>query len=343
MRVRLLLIGLVGIACVVGCEVIAGLHDHTLETCDACVDAAADTSTCQAPLSSCTTDAGAGGSCVNLQDDLDHCGTCSNACAPIDAGAFDATSGNPNPGIAFDAGDGAYVSAPLPSCEAGTCGVECPGSSMLCTGLCYDTTSVHDHCGSCTNPCGATQWCHDSQCCNVGKEPCGDAGCVDPNTDNNNCGGCGVQCTPMKPACVNGVCSAPDIFTATFTNGVVATAQCTSWNTFRASLTGTYTSITMSGTDDPTGRTCTGADANTLCQALRTGTASGTLSCGGYTWGVTTTCDSAPELNASTGAACGCEPSAGYDLRPCQGNDNWGGVNTTTCAAPTQTITVVCE
>jgi hypothetical protein len=63
--------------------------------------------------------------------------------------------------------------------------------------------------------------------------------------------------------------------------------------------------------------------------------------CNGRTWTVGT-CGSGIELSANTNCQC---VTPGYTARPCigQGNDNWGGVNTATCSAPSQTIEVVCQ
>jgi hypothetical protein len=99
----------------------------------------------------------------------------------------------------------------------------------------------------------------------------------------------------------------------------------------------------MRGTNDTVGHTCSGTDANTICQALHTGTTVSGLSCGGYTWEVYLSCGSAsPELS-SDGTTCACE-TPGYDVRPCINTDaNWGGINTATCSAPTQTMTVSCQ
>jgi hypothetical protein len=87
-------------------------------------------------------------------------------------------------------------------------------------------------------------------------------------------------------------------------------------------------------------------NANTLCQALHSGTTTGGIGCGGRTWEVSTGCGPSLELTAD-GSFCNCD--SGYTVRPCIGNDNWGGVNGPTCnglPSPgnnTQTMTVVCK
>ena len=324
----------------VGCEVIAGLQDRQLV--DGGTDAAPEVGPCSSPKTACA--AGDASVCADLSKDIGHCGTCTKACPLADAGPFDATSGNPDPGIpTFDAAaDAAYVSVPGPSCDAGTCDFVCAAANAkLCGSLCYDTQNVHDHCGGCATACIATDWCHGGQCCPTGQETCGDAGCVDVLSDNGNCGGCGVQCSGAT-VCSGGFCVLPVTFSDTFVGTATPTTQCSDWNNFRAQLTGSYTSINIHSSGDPTGHTCTGAAANTLCQALHNATATGAIGCGGNTWSVSVTCDSAPELNAGTGTVCACE-TPGYDVRPCQLNANWGGVGTATCGAPTQTITVTCQ
>ena len=325
-----------------GCELIAGLQDRKLEV----VDASPDASTCSAPRAECV--AGDATTCVDLSNDPNHCGSCTKTCGVPDAGPFDATSGNPDPGIPSfeDAGaDAAYVHAPSAMCDAGSCGLGCSGGEMLCSGLCYDTANVHDHCGGCTTACSSGQWCHGGACCDAGMESC-DGGCIGVLSDDTNCGACGVQCEGGTPTCVNGACTAGVMYTETLVYTASPATYCNDWNAFRAQLTGTYSSITMRGTFDPVGHTCTGAAANTLCQALHNGTTTGGLVCDGNTWAVGLC--SGPgyvELNAKDGNICSCQstaPTTYYDLRPCNA-PSWGGVDTVTCNAPTQTDTVICQ
>jgi hypothetical protein len=216
---------------VVSCEIIAGLHDHTLDTCDACVDAAPETGpTCIAPSAICATGVGDASACVDLSSDLNHCGVCTNACTVPDAGAFDATTGNPDPGFPFDAGaEASYVSIPGPSCEGGACGLACSSGRALCTDLCYDTNSVHDHCGSCTTACPAAQWCFGGHCCDAGAEDC-DGGCIDVTGDSTNCGGCGIACPMSAATCLDGTCThtvpITTVCSLTNTSGIFCSGNC---------------------------------------------------------------------------------------------------------------------
>ncbi|WP_437807064.1 PKD domain-containing protein [Sorangium sp. So ce1078] len=148
---------------------------------------------------------------------------------------------------------------------------------------------------------------------------------------------CGGPCAPCGGATVE--------FSQTFEAGQVSNAQCGAWDAFRASLTGEYSSVTIRGSQDPDGVTCTGAAANTLCQALHNGTPTGPVDCDGQTWAVGTDCGPAGVVEITADfTTCVC--SAGipaYTVRPCIGNENWGGVGGDTCFAPTQTMSVVCS
>ena len=137
----------------------------------------------------------------------------------------------------------------------------------------------------------------------------------------------------------------PVTYSQSFTSGIGSSgAQCTAWNSFRAAIsaTTTYSRITISGSNNTTGVSCTGATANTICQSLRTGITLNSTACDSRNWAVGT-CVSSIELSAN-GAICSC-PSPGYISRPCIGgtNPNWGGINSATCSGPTQTIIVTCQ
>jgi hypothetical protein len=100
-----------------------------------------------------------------------------------------------------------------------------------------------------------------------------------------------------------------------------------------------YTSLTMLGTNDPTGITLTNPTyVAAIALALRTTTAYGPVSSNGYSWEVGS-CGGSPYELTATGGICGC--SIGYTVRPCIGNSNWGGINGATCGASTQTMTVI--
>ena len=297
---------------------------------------------CDPPLVKC----GDAGACIDTTADKAHCGSCSTVCGTGDAGSLQPGPNNPDAGIPFDGGYDAGTGWTLgsPTCGKSVCGVDCPQGTTQCSdSICYDTQNFHDHCGNCNTACAAnTEWCTQGHCCSVGSAYCNGA-CTDVLGNASNCGGCGIVCSGGTPACSIGTCvaSVAVTFSQSFTQGQIASAQCTVFNAFRAQLTGTYTSITMSGSNDLVGHTCTGAGANTLCQALRTGTPVTALSCGGNNWYIDT-CAGALEIT-SDGAACTCK-TPGYAVRAClSSNGDWGGVNSATCNGPTQTMTVTCK
>jgi hypothetical protein len=144
-----------------------------------------------------------------------------------------------------------------------------------------------------------------------------------------------------------GSVSAQDVvYSETFTSGTTYTAgspQYDNWVSFRAQLdtsTNTFTRATISGSNNPVGVSCTDPVIVTqMADALRNGTP-GSWTCDSRTWAVGTGCGqlSAVEFNA-TGSNCSCD-SPGYIVRPHILNENWGGINTATCDAPTQTMRV---
>lgn len=124
-----------------------------------------------------------------------------------------------------------------------------------------------------------------------------------------------------------------------------SSAQCNAWNTFRAQLTPRcYTKIMIKGTYDTTGQFCTDTViAANYANALNTLTDYISPSCNGNVWELCNRYNGEVWLNPPflcSGANC---PNPGYIIRPCIGNINWGGVNTPTCWAPNQRMTIVFE
>lgn len=139
-------------------------------------------------------------------------------------------------------------------------------------------------------------------------------------------------------------------YSASFTNGGSIAAQCSSFNSWRATVTGTYTKVTLRGSGDPVGVSCNGAAANTLCQALNTGTSTGAVNCDGRKWEVYGSCTSggsAPSISADAigvQSVCNCPSNNDlYVVRPC--HTNYGAMNANSCNAsmPNATLSIVCE
>ena len=144
---------------------------------------------------------------------------------------------------------------------------------------------------------------------------------------------------PLDVATVPDAADAGAVYSEAFTGGLTPGSQCSTWTSFRASLTGTYSKISLSGSRDAAGRTCAGATADSLCYALHAGTTLGPVSCDGNTWEVAAITSTQVALRADDGT---CQ-SIAYEASPCAANSFWGGIDGPNCGPPSQTITVTCE
>ncbi len=297
---------------------------------------------CDPPLVKCFGD---GGTCVDTTKDPNNCGQCNNPCQLADAGGLEAGTNNPDAGIPLgDAGldAGPAWSLGTPTCASSQCGVSCPSGMTLCSDdICYDTQSYHDHCGDCATACQPDiEWCDQGHCCATGKKWC-TSQCIDVLNDANNCGDCGVVCPPSAPVCGGGACTSGVTYQQTFIQGQVPTAQCTAWQSFIASLGSGYTSMTLSGTLDTVGITCTDPTVvNNMAAALKNVTAY-TGTCNGHTWSNCNRYNDELWIDPPSQCSLSNCPNPGYLLRACFGSANiWGCVNCNTCAAPTETVTL---
>jgi hypothetical protein len=126
-------------------------------------------------------------------------------------------------------------------------------------------------------------------------------------------------------------------YSQNFTSGGTPSSQCTAWSSFVVGLTcSSYSSARIYGSNDPVGLTVTNsAVATGIASALRnSGSYTGTSN--GYTW-VVGPCGGGYEIR-STGVPC--QSCTGYAISPCIGNNNWGGINGTTCGAGSQTMSL---
>ncbi|CAF0768626.1 unnamed protein product [Adineta steineri] len=126
-------------------------------------------------------------------------------------------------------------------------------------------------------------------------------------------------------------------YSQTFTGGVAPTTQCTAFRVFTTGLTcSSYSLMQMYGSNDPVGITVTDSSVVTaLALALRYNNTFGIMY-NGITWKIDL-CGSRYEITA-TGSVCSC--TAGYTMRPCHVNSDWGGIAGSTCSPATQTMSL---
>jgi hypothetical protein len=96
---------------------------------------------------------------------------------------------------------------------------DCAADEHVCGGVCTNTDTDRDNCGSCGTACGDGLVCFFGECvagCDNGLARCGDE-CVDLASDEANCGACsgGPDATcRVDQTCINGDCSCgPDEIT----------------------------------------------------------------------------------------------------------------------------------
>ena len=100
------------------------------------------------------------------------------------------------------------------------------------------------------------------------------------------------------------------------------------WDNFLASLTGTtYTQVTISGSLDPTGVTCSDPVAvNQLANALNTNAAA-SVQCNSRTWTTNPSC-----VGGELSAGIPCSSSSDYVVRPKSTGECWGNASYCTCS-----------
>lgn len=149
-----------------------------------------DPQTCTCTCPSGQTDCS--GTCVDLQTDAQHCGSCSTDCT-------------------------ALPHATHSTCSAGACAVVCDSGYATCNSNPNDGCETHTatdqtNCGACGTTCsGTTPVCTNGTCvcsgtsCGSGQLCCNDV-CV--ANDTTNCGTCGTTCDPSgpTPACNGTAC-----------------------------------------------------------------------------------------------------------------------------------------
>jgi Stigma-specific protein, Stig1 len=128
------------------------------------------------------------GVCLDLQNDVNNCGTCGHVCP---------------------AGQPGFV----PGCAGGNClfmrEQACGSGLAFCNDVCVDTQTDPANCGFCGNVCGAGEVCFAGVCAREHRcaplVNCNDV-CVDLATDAANCGACGNVCAADE-ICFGGLCA----------------------------------------------------------------------------------------------------------------------------------------
>jgi hypothetical protein len=191
--------------------------------------AQSDASTCKSGLTDC------GGTCVDLQSDLNNCGACGEICesglVPVECRSGVCERANCPVGITYCGiadgcrdltSDPGHCGACANACASGVCsggvcaagGGTCAEGQADCGGICVDTCCNNSHCGACGNVCPPGETCFEGicgcpsgLCCAEGEVNCNGA-CVSTCCDNNNCGACGNVCKGGL-TCFEGVCDCP--------------------------------------------------------------------------------------------------------------------------------------
>lgn len=94
----------------------------------------------------------------------------------------------------------------------------CEFRSSCCDGACINPRTDQENCGACRNVCSDGEICQDSKCvcgsdgfeCEKEQTCCavyGTLACINPQTDQENCGGCGNVCADDEQ-CIDGTCTA---------------------------------------------------------------------------------------------------------------------------------------
>jgi hypothetical protein len=243
-------------------------------------------------------------------------------------------SGCVNTSVAGDCDDG-DVCTLGDSCVDGEC---FSSGTLTCEDGNLCTDDVCDPVQGCQYP-NNDDVCDDSDECTVG-DFCQGGGCQpgpDPLDCDDNDPDTTDSCDPDSG------CQHSSVTTVTysqqFVNGQSSPQQCVAWGAFRAQLSGdAYSKITIKGTYSPNGVSCSGPMAQQICHAMHLDQ-KGTWNCNGRVWAWDKI--STDDLTANGGdSSC---KSPAYTVRPCINNPNWGGADTASCGAPSQTLEVVCE
>jgi hypothetical protein len=162
------------------------------------------------------------GSCIDITNDKNNCGTCSNVCpGAVNGSAVCKPAGEGGEcsiacNLGFVAEGSMCVELP---CATGECRINgvctAPADPAAARSCVFRSGENSGQCGDCTLnvPAGATPVCGPASCdfaCGAGLSKCGSK-CVDLNSDSKNCGACdravaAGNCQPGETSvCRNGM------------------------------------------------------------------------------------------------------------------------------------------
>ena len=144
------------------------------------------------------------GTCRNLLNEAENCGSCGNIC-PSGQDCQNARCLLP------------VSSAPVVNTSAPitiTPELSCAHGEIICGSSCVNIFSDKENCGVCGRACKNQEICVNAQCdpaCTKSGTSLCDDSCVDLDTDMNNCGTCGTACktlpNSMGSECMQGKCT----------------------------------------------------------------------------------------------------------------------------------------
>jgi hypothetical protein len=301
------------------------------------------------------------GVCRNTLADAGNCGRCGNICSAsqyCSNGVCTAGTANlPVTGITTVSPAGGMTTTITVS------GSLCPTGYTPCSGICRNLESDMSNCGRCGNVCGSGRTCSSGACsggstitavttvpaphpdaaaavttttnpellCWSNNIPCAGT-CIDPTTDNNNCGGCGNVCTGDQ-SCIAGRCGCPS-------GQILCGSACkdTNTNSYHCGSCGNVCPTGYScsaGTCVPPAPAC--PPATTLCFMTCVNTATDNANCG-YC-GVR-----CPTGSHCSGGICTCDvgiPCGGACTNTATDNDNCGGCGVS-CSGGQTCVSGVC-
>jgi len=153
-----------------------------------------------------------GATCVDLDNDGEHCGACGVGCGTGEtcSGGACACGGTiSTEGAACTIGDYCCDGTCLDETVSCECSASSPCSAVghdCCGGACVNMSFDPLNCGSCGTRCSDLERCVTAACeCAEGLIDCG-TGCIDTQVDPENCGACAAPCAPQA-TCLGGSCA----------------------------------------------------------------------------------------------------------------------------------------